>query len=92
MAFYEGSLPITSTQVEQPFTRDRIGFIPGNLYLSVETASVRFRYGGESPTTGSGHLLAANSNAVFTKTSEIENLKLIAISTSAMIHYTIEGR
>lgn len=91
MASTDMSLDVGTAAVVQPFTRTALGFIPGNLFLSVETESVRFWYSGSNPTPSSGHLIGAGGNAVFRKTAEIENLKLIATAGTARISATVGG-
>lgn len=91
MAFYETTLLVTTTPI-QPFTRDKVGFIPGNIYLTVEAQNVRFRYGGGVPNATAGHLIFANTSLIFHKPSEIERLKLCSTTGTAIIHATVEGR
>lgn len=91
MAFYEVQLIVTTTPI-QPFTREQVGFVPGNVYLSVEVQNVRYRYGGGTPSTTDGHLLFANTSLTFRKTSEIERLKLCSTTGTAIIQATVEGK
>jgi hypothetical protein len=92
MAFYEGCFQVTSTAIEQPFTEAQVGFLPGNVFITVENQNVRYRYGDADPTTTAGHLLVATAGAVFSKPREIINLKFISTSGTATIQFTVEGR
>jgi len=74
-----------------PFRRETLGYAPGSLLLTVESSNIRFWYGGTTPTASSGHLLNAGGSLVFTKTAEIENLKMIATTGTARIYATVGG-
>lgn len=90
MAFLEGTLDVSSTP-QQPFTRIKLGFQPGNLFITVEDVDVRFWYGGGAPSPADGHLLQTNQNATFRKTNEIENLQLVSTGGAAKVRYTVQG-
>ena len=82
---------VSDTKALKPFTRELVGFIPGGLLLSPETQHIRFWYGGTTPTADSGHLIYAGGSARFTKTNEIENLQIIAVTGTAEIFATVSG-
>ena len=84
-------LEVSSTRAIQPFTRDLLGFNPGTLLLSVEVQNIRFWYGGSAPTSTSGHQLVVGAFSRFTKTSEIENLQMIAVAGTARVFATVGG-
>jgi len=84
-------LEVSSTVAIRPFTRELLGFNPGSLLLSVEVQNIRFWYGGSKPTTTSGHPLVVGASARFTKTSEIEDLWMIAVAGTARVFATVGG-
>lgn len=91
MASQDLTFDVNNTVAVQRFHRNVLGFVPGNLFLTVEDVSIRFWYGGITPTPASGHLLAPGSNITFRKTAEIENLKIIATTGTARIFATVGG-
>lgn len=91
MAYYEDVIDVNSTTVQQPFTRELVGFLPGYAHLTVETQNVRYFYSGQTPATDNGHIIYANDSAIFDKASDITNIKLIAETGTARITVTLKG-
>ena len=87
----EFSFELNSTEAQQPFTEQRLGFPPGNVFITVEDADIRFWYGGSTPTAASGHKLFIGVPISFTKTSEIVELRLISTGGIATVHATVGG-
>lgn len=92
MSFYEVTLQVPSSEAIQPFTKEKVGFEPGNVFFSVETQNVRYWYGGSEPSTISGHLILENQWISFSKSREVKELRIIAIAGTATIQATVEGR
>lgn len=92
MSYKSDVITVTSTQHEQPFTEESLGFVPGSLYLSVEDQNIRFWYGGRVPTATEGHPVFANGGAVFNASGEITELRIIAMAGTAKVNYTVKGR
>lgn len=60
------------------------------MYCTVETASVRYRWdAGGTPTTSEGHLVAAGGSITLGETNSITNFKVIAVSTTAAVKCTL---
>ncbi len=71
------------------------GFNPNRAYVTVETASTRWRYDGGTPNAGigGGHLANATETITLIGGIQIKNFKIIANSgTDAVMYYTLEGR
>lgn len=91
MAYVEDVVSITSTQFQQPFTEAAIGFLPGRLQFTVEDQNVRYWYGGRTPTPTEGHILFIGSSPVFLTTADIINMRIIAVTGTATLTYTVKG-
>ena len=91
MAYKEDTINLTTSKVEQPFTAEALGFVPGHLFITVESANMRFWYGGKIPTSGEGHIGFANISYTFYKRQEIENLRMISQSGTSVVRYTVSG-
>jgi hypothetical protein len=92
MAFWEGVIYVGNAAAKQPFIHELIGFAPGNAFITVETNSIRYRYGGATPDVADGHLLEVGQSIVV-HAPDVENFK--AISTSAngsKLVATIKGK
>lgn len=60
--------------------------------VTTETASIRYRYDGTSPTASEGHLLTPQSVLVLTGSDNIKNFRAIRSgSTSGIIKCTYEN-
>lgn len=90
MAHKENILYVTSTKHQQPFSKDVLGFAPGNVYLSVEDQNARIWYGGRTPTADEGHPLLAGASYSF-NAPDLENFKVIAETGTAKIFFTAKG-
>ena len=89
-AYKEDQIEISGTVV-RPFTEEALGFCPGHLFITVESNNIRFFYGGKTPSTSYGHIGYSTGSYTFTKQREIENLRMISASGTAVIHYTVAG-
>ena len=54
-------------------------------FITLETASVRFRLDGTSPTTTEGHLLTSGQNLTLNTPSQISNFRVISVSTHGVL-------
>lgn len=59
-------------------------------FITVETASFRYKYNGDNPTTSEGHIARPNSVITLIGTTNIENFKAIRISSNATVQITYE--
>ena len=91
MSYKSDVLTISSTNAEQPFTEEAIGFVPGNVYISVETQNLRVWYDGRTPTATEGHPLYAGASYTF-YSPDVMNLKMIAETGTSTVTYTAKGR
>lgn len=60
------------------------------VFLTVEDASIRYRIDGGSPDSSNGHLVVASAyqGLSLSNRSALENLRMIAISSSAVVIVT----
>jgi len=91
MAFWEGVIGINAGEVKQPFTAQAMGFPPGSAFISVESADIRYRYGGATPNATDGHLLLVGQwfNIY---APDVENLKITAVGGNAQVVATVKGK
>jgi hypothetical protein len=91
VAFYEGNITVGIGETEQPFTIEKIRFAPGNAFFSIEGGDIRYRYGGSDPGSDSGHI--GYQGQTFSLSGvDIENFKVIGISGSPVLQFTVKGR
>lgn len=64
--------------------------LPTRVYISVETASVRFRMDGTDPTSTEGHILNAGDSRTISGFINLKRLKFIRTSASAVVKVTYE--
>jgi hypothetical protein len=92
MAFWEGVIYVSNAEAKQPFLRELIGFIPGNAYITVETNSIRYRYGDATPDTNDGHILDVGFSIIL-HAPDVENFKVISIwPGGSKLVATVKGR
>lgn len=89
---YEGHVIITSSEAVTPFLRQQVGFLPGNAFVSLESANVRYRYGGAVPSDVDGHLFYADTSLNFGSSVDIEKITFIATGSNAVLQFTVKGR
>lgn len=61
------------------------------MRLTVETAAIRYRYDGTSPTASVGHLLAVGAVLLLDGNQNIELLELIADASDGTVMVTLES-
>ena len=54
-------------------------------FMTLETGNVRFRMDGSAPTTLVGHLLLAGENVTLNTRGQIDNFKVISVSTHGVL-------
>ena len=89
--FYEGKFEVGTSEAKQPFTIEQVGFQPGSVHLTVESQNVRYRFGKLTPSTNDGHLIYSGGSETFTSSIDIQNLKFIAVTGTAIVQYTVKG-
>ena len=92
MSYKSDVVYITTTDVQQPFTEAALGFIPGNVYMSIETQNLRIWYdNNRTPTPTEGHPLYAGASYTFVG-PDVVGMKMIAETGTAKVTYTAKGR
>lgn len=69
------------------------GVTAARVFITVETAAIRFRYDANNPTAGigGGHPLAANNSITIEGKVNVEGLRMIAqTATDAKVYVTLE--
>lgn len=69
------------------------GEVPARIFVSVETAAIRFRYAGDDPGVGTlaGHPMAVDTDMILEGNTNVQNFKMIAqTSTDAHVYITLE--
>lgn len=91
MAYKSDVIYVTNTEAQQPFTEQALGFVAGNVYLSVETQNIRVWYDNKRiPTSTDGHPLYAGGGYTFYG-QDAAGLKMIAVTGTAKVTYTAKG-
>lgn len=60
------------------------------VILTVEAQSLRYRYDGTAPTDAIGHLLTAGSRLELVGNDNIQNLRVIRVTTDSTVMVTLE--
>ena len=89
--FFEDTIEVPADQCVQPFTEERLGFLPGNLYMTPSFGNVRFFYLGGDPDTQSGHRLTEGVPLAFLKTPQIIELRMISEAGTARVTVSVSG-
>lgn len=54
-------------------------------FITLETGNVRFKLNGVAPTTTEGHLLLAGQNVTLNTRGQIDNFRVISVSTHGVL-------
>lgn len=90
MAYQFFEFEVTQTAI-QPFINMPPGQ-SGTLYFSVETEDIRFRYDGGMPSPSGGHRVYSGQSFSVTKSTEVRNFAMCAVTETAKVTCTVGGQ
>lgn len=82
---------LVSTGTSTSFSAVVYGTKPMRALFTVENSSARYRYDGTAPTVSTGHLIGSGDVVAIIGQSNIQQFKVIAVTSTAKFMVTYEG-